>query len=99
MAATTDSSANEFTAEFDTFVANLMKRWDVLGLSIAIIRDNDITTKVTLANRPRDDAQGLTEFLARDMEASNRAVVPSRPIPCSTQLAWGNPSRPQQWHF
>ena len=99
MAATTDSSANEFTAEFDTFVANLMKRWDVLGLSIAIIRDNDITTKVTLANRPRDDSQELTEFLARDMEASNRAVVPSRPIPCSTQLAWGNPSRPQQWHF
>ena len=99
MAATTDSSANEFTAEFDIFVADLMRQWDVLGLSIAIIRDNGITTKVTLANRPRDDAQGLTEFLARDMEASNRAVVPSRPIPCSTQLAWGNPSRPQQWHF
>ena len=55
MAATTDSSANEFSAEFDTFVANLMKRWDVLGLSIAIIRDNDITTKVILASRTGDD--------------------------------------------
>jgi hypothetical protein len=99
MAAIIDSSANEFTAEFNNFVTNLMKRWDVLGLSIAIIRDNDITTKVTLASRPRNDSQELTEFLARDMEASNRAVAPSRPIQCSTQLAWGNPSRPQQWHF
>ena len=96
MAATTGSSANEFTAEFDIFVADLMRRWDVLGLSVAIIRDNDITTKVTLASRPSYDSRELTEFLARDMEASNQAVALSRPIQCSTQLAWGNPSRPQQ---
>jgi hypothetical protein len=99
MAAMTGSNANEFTAEFDTFVADLMRQWDVLGLSIAIIRENDITTKVILASRTGDDLQELTEFPARDMEASNRAVAPSRPIQCSTQLAWGNPSRPQQWHF
>jgi hypothetical protein len=55
MAAIIDSNANEFTAEFDTFVADLMRQWDVLGLSIAIIRDNDITTKVILASRTGDD--------------------------------------------
>lgn len=99
MAAMTGPSASQFTAEFDIFVADLMRRWDVLGLSIAIIRDNDVATKVTLASKSRDDSRELTEFLTRDMEASSRVVVPSRPIQCSTPLAWGNPSRPQQWHF
>ena len=54
------SSANPFTEEFNSYVAELMEEWRVPGLSIAVVDGDKIFSKV---NEPWNHALSITEQL------------------------------------